>query len=283
MKRRRRVKRGLRKKGEDTHRPWSDLPNDILVLLLKKLHWSDRIRVSAVCKKRFLPIHGFPHIDKLPWMMGYNYIINDNNSIRSVCKLADPCTKRNHIVEDDVKGKKRKDFVGAKASGSKEEHGWVLFGDEAEGKKRKDFVGAKACGSRHGWVLFSRKEDDYSNRLTSFIFSPFTDEVIELPALNRRYDKVAFSSSPALDADCVFFALLDCNNYLHISTCCCGDKNWKKFKFQSPMIQGVNYLPILDITYVHGFFSCVFAHGVLGAFSVAQQDWRVLADSIVSL
>ncbi|KAK9291550.1 hypothetical protein L1049_019498 [Liquidambar formosana] len=212
---------------------------------MERLHWGDRICVSAVCKRWFLPIDGIQRLDKLPWMMSYNHIITYDSKIYSVCKLADPSNKKNHFVEDDVKGKRH----------------------------RKIFVGAKACASKQGWVLFARKINERQTYF--FVFSPFTDEVIKLPVLEWRYDKIAFSSTP-ISADCVFLALMVHSDYILISTCRPGDKKWKKFSFVSAIFS--RNLPILDITYADGIFYFVFQKGVLGAFNMAQQDCSLLSD-----
>lgn len=69
-------------------RPWSNLPDEILVMLFKRLlHICDRIRFRAVCKGWRLPvrlIQGLFPIPKLPWTMEYMWKKTTDSTVHRV-------------------------------------------------------------------------------------------------------------------------------------------------------------------------------------------------------
>ncbi|KAK8623440.1 hypothetical protein V6N13_118325 [Hibiscus sabdariffa] len=56
-----------RQQPEQQGRNWSDIPRDIVECVIGHLHWTDRIRIRAVCKAWSIPTHHIPTISKVPW------------------------------------------------------------------------------------------------------------------------------------------------------------------------------------------------------------------------
>ncbi|TXG65622.1 hypothetical protein EZV62_006897 [Acer yangbiense] len=97
---------------------------------------------------------------------------------------------------------------------------------EAAMLENRYFFCAEPHHSRYGWVLFSKSIYD---PFFFFFYSPFTNEVIELPKLEKRYSeyKATFSLSPK-SPDCMVIALSNPEaGKLEIQTCKPDDKSWK--------------------------------------------------------
>ena len=232
-------------------RPWSDLPEDVLVLVIKRLLICDRIRFRAVCKGWRLPvdiIQGlfFP-VPKLPWTMEYIWRkTTDSNRTLSICKLLEPDLHRrprSYIVETGM----------------------------IEG--RSDFVDAEACASRDGWVLFSK---EVKGSLLFFLFSPFNKQVVSLPRLESDiFDIATFSSSPNSPDCIVFVAHPPESGKICISVYRpCGDDNtWNSYVFDLP-----GYFDSVEsVAYMNGSFYCYFGCFFrLTCFKIANQEWQII-------
>ncbi|TXG65630.1 hypothetical protein EZV62_006905 [Acer yangbiense] len=181
------------------------------------------------------------HWEFLPWILCYYWNRKSHNFI---CKLGDPSTQRNYIVK------------------------------EATMVQKRFFRGAVPCTSRQGWVLFSEVLD-FNSRLF-FLYNPFTNEVIELPILEKRYREATFSLS-VNSSDCIVIAFwIQKQEYLSSKTCRPGDESWKTFRYSG------EYIPdsILKLAYAGEFFYCVFSDGKMGAFNIKQQSWKVLSHQL---
>ncbi|KAI9187017.1 hypothetical protein LWI28_023444 [Acer negundo] len=133
--------------------------------------------------------------------------------------------------------------------------------------------GAVPCTSRQGWVLFSEVLD-FNSRLF-FLYNPFTNEVIELPILEKRYRKATFSLS-VNSSDCIIIAFWIQKQYLYIKTCRPGDESWETFRSSGEYISD----SIMKLAYASEFFYCVFSDGKMGAFNIKQQSWKVLSHQL---
>ncbi|OMO92316.1 hypothetical protein COLO4_17685 [Corchorus olitorius] len=197
-------------------RDWSDLPHDIVGHIIEKLYnWPDRIRVRAVCKNWHRVSHNWiPTIDKGAWIMSYRWLrlgksgLGDVDKVYSICLLSDyRVSKTIYCIEE----------------GFKEEN------------ERGLFVEASLQSCKYGWVLFQKHQEENPSRCYCFfLFSPFTNEVLELPKLElnsaiRRSSVVATFNLSSTSSDCLVFCLQrdHDNGTIHISTCRPGDKTWK--------------------------------------------------------
>ncbi|KAK0599897.1 hypothetical protein LWI29_009619 [Acer saccharum] len=100
---------------------WSDLPEDILRLIMEKLCWSERVPLCLVCKIWRDCIREIKNTKEfLPWLMYYGKGPKGNLS----CKLCDPSIKRIFTVQQTPIARNR-DLRGAVPHQSR--HGWVLF------------------------------------------------------------------------------------------------------------------------------------------------------------
>ncbi|RVW53250.1 F-box/kelch-repeat protein [Vitis vinifera] len=233
-------------------RPWSNLPDEILVMLFKRLlHICDRIRFRAVCKGWRLPvrlIQGLFPIPKLPWTMEYMWKkTTDSNRTSSICKLREPDLHQ-----------------GSSASRS-----YIVENGMMEG--RSNFVDAEACASRDGWVLFSKEEGKGS--LLFFFFSPFTKAVISLPHLESPGFEVAtFSSAPTFP-DCVVFVTHPPESgKISISICrpCGDDRTWNGSIFRVPEF----FDSVESVAYMGGSFYCHFGCFYrMTSFNAATKKW----------
>ncbi|KAK0572990.1 hypothetical protein LWI29_001479 [Acer saccharum] len=237
-------KPSFKKKKSEPQQYWSGLPKDILRLILEKLPWSERLRLSLVRKTWKECFHEIKNAQEfLPWLMFYNWDkcrgCRDENHGNSICKLADPFVQKRFTVEEATKGTER-DF----------------------------FFYAEPCASSHGWVLFSRVICEMKHL---FLYSPFTNEVIRFPGLEIGFsDMASFYLNPASsDFTVIAFSILVAGK-LEIGTCHPGDESWKKFEFCG------DYDFICDVGYADESFYCSLSNGKLGAFNIKQQEWKLL-------
>ncbi|KAK0600400.1 hypothetical protein LWI29_014541 [Acer saccharum] len=229
---------------------WDDLPQDIASRILGKLAWSERARLCLVCKswrRLFYEIKNTQEF--LPWIFCYNSDLT-SDGVR-VCKLCDPFARRSYTVKD------------------------------AAIVKNRDFSDARACDSRYGWVLFSKEIYD-TVRMNFFLYNPFTNEIIELPRMEKNYrkitcyEKATFSLSPSSPSCTVIAFSILRDGKLGIETCQPGDEFWKMFEF----LGDYKYNSILDVAYADESFYCTFVEGKMGAFNIKQQQWKVLTESL---
>lgn len=158
---------GIKEKKQKLERgSWSDLPLEIINSIVSRLYVVYQIRFRGVCKRwRAADIQSS---DKFPWLMGYN---------SHSCYLYDPCHKQKYTV----------------------------FNSD---KNRTTLLGARPLDSKHGWVLFEGEKNVISGgRKCSplFFYSPFADQIINLPAWREfSIAKATFSATP-VSPDCVIF------------------------------------------------------------------------------
>ncbi|TXG56671.1 hypothetical protein EZV62_017984 [Acer yangbiense] len=108
-------KPSFKKKKSEPQQYWSGLPKDILRLILEKLPWSERLRLSLVRKTWKECFHEIKNTQEfLPWLMFYNWDkcrgCRDENHGNSICKLADPFVQKRFTVEEATKGTEREFF-----------------------------------------------------------------------------------------------------------------------------------------------------------------------------
>lgn len=145
--------RERKRKIKTSQRSWSDLPEDILLLVVERLYLVDRFHLRPVCKNWLLtPIHDIASIDKLPWVLNYCF-----SPHRTICLLSDPYRKLPYIIEEE--------------RGWDDERGWIT----AESLLSR----ATAYASRCGWVLFSEKIREVFNSTLYhayqyYVYNPFT-------------------------------------------------------------------------------------------------------------
>ncbi|TXG66211.1 hypothetical protein EZV62_007486 [Acer yangbiense] len=222
---------------------WSDLPEDIWRLIMEKLCWSERVPLCLVCKIWRDCIREIKNTKEfLPWLMYYDKGRKGNCSI---CKLCDPSAKRIFTVK------------------------------QTQIARNRDLVPHQ---SRHGWVLFSKGFFGLVIKHL-FLYSPFTNQVIELPKLNKIYSKASFSLSPTCP-DCMVIALrIPKTGELEIKAWQPGYETWKTFKFSG------EYDIISQVAYAGESFYCVFSDlkrnvKKIGAFNTKHQEWQEFSGSI---
>ena len=227
--------------------PWSDLPPDIVLLILELLHLVDRIRFRAVCKNwRLAPIQ-YIQPDKLPWIMNY-WFWNDP----TMCSLSEPSRKLPYILTD--------------------ERAWNLLSN------------ATVCASRFGWVLLAKRVYELYNVTFYHLYNPLTQEIISLPrfkwqrAQRHKYlwEKLATFSSVPTSPECMFIVVHVCNREeIFISTYSNGDTKWKTRNVTPPRQY---FFPNSHMAYMEGTFYCYSEEGVLSSFNLATQEWRLLTE-----
>ncbi|KAF5184413.1 F-box family protein [Thalictrum thalictroides] len=222
-----------RDKKED--RPWSDLLQDLMENIMKRLFYADHVRLRLACKG-WRSMYRVPPIRQLPWLMALN-----ENAWTS-CKLFDPVYKKTYninINDDDT--------------------GLLL-----QGKSLKD-ISIQEC--KNGWFFMSESNNPMGNL---FLYSPFINgRIITLPNLNTTIQIATFSSVPT-DSDCVFFTLNTQTSFgiISISTCCLNDGNWYTRCFESTIVFGH-----WNVICLEGVFYCSNIEGKLGSYSIASKNW----------
>ena len=182
-----------------------DLLFKIFELIIGRLSLVDRIHILAVCKAWSVPNLHIPTIDSdiVPWAM--SRWVTEKGDCECVSRLIDPLSPQ--------------------------------YPMEVE-KECQFFHVAKPCASAYGWVLF-KVLDFYEQKITSFfLYSPFTNEVINLPKLGQfpRFQMATFSLN-ATSTRCVIFLLCTMNYRIYISICSIGDYSWKNFNFKNKLIK----------------------------------------------
>ncbi|GAY66936.1 F-box/kelch-repeat protein [Citrus sinensis] len=225
---------GIKEKKQKLERgSWSDLPLEIINSIVSRLYVVYQIRFRAVCKRwRAADIQSR---DKFPWLMGYN---------SHSCYLYDPCHKQKYTVFNSDKN--RTTLLGARPLDSK--HGWVLF----EGEKNVNSGGRKCS--------------------PLFFYSPFADQIINLPAWREfSIAKATFSATP-ISPDCVVFVTwVGIMEISCISICRPGDTTWTELRFQD------NYRYVKNLVCADGFLYCsFFSLEAIVAYNVASQNLEIL-------
>ena len=241
------VRNPKRKHVEESHmdeietRPWSDLPQDLIVSIMERLYVADRVRLRGVCKDWHLqPNRGIKAIDKLPWTMEYKWRNPKSISFWSVCKLYEPLHHNRRLSYMVEKGRMR---------------------------GRKNFAKAEVRASRYSWVLFY-KDDYWQGKF--FFFNPFTKEVIFLPCFESPVSEFATFSLAPTSPHCFVFVPYERNyNEISINIYSHADKTWKTHD----LVANDHPLGTLKaVGYMEGTFYCHFSSFHLAAFNIADQE-----------
>lgn len=200
---------------------WSDLPIDILRIIVQHLHYSDIIHFSAICRtwREVTRIKGIKYIDKVPWLFGYE----ESSPSHASFDLYDPYHKQHHTIDNPPS---------------------IL-------------VSAKILASKHGWILFFKEEDSsiffYSPFNNKIIELP--------PLIIGSQDKGIFSSTSPVSSRCVVFVVSTTSNYICINTCSPRDTTWTKHCYNGAYsdLHGVTYMK--GVLYcAFSFRLCAFNH-----------------------
>ncbi|KAK0601354.1 hypothetical protein LWI29_023465 [Acer saccharum] len=230
---------------------WSDLLVDLLILIMERLHYVDRIRFRAVCKGWRSETDKVKSENKLPWLMSWywpgedfgepNSLRNEEDgSITSWCNLYDPIRKQKQTI--------------------------------FEYKEGAIFVGAEFCAAKDGWVLFSKREDMATGQTTLlFFYNPFTKRIIKLDRSYLKVSAATFTTTPD-SPDCLIFTYTKYSTKtISIGTYSPSKKTWKRLYFAG------NHGRIRSLIYIEGVFYCSFRRyggGILGSFNLATQEWK---------
>ncbi|XP_042477780.1 F-box/kelch-repeat protein At1g57790-like [Macadamia integrifolia] len=256
-------KKSKNSKRED--RSWSDLPTEILEHIMADLYLSDITSFHEVCKQwssierprtQLLIRYGYEYrhrcrsMNQIPWLLMSNLLVydvlvaflqNSHTHLTSSCTLIVPSSS-------------------SSSSSSKK-----TYSIKIEGIGPNDDT--QVCSTKFGWLLLSQT---HPYRTTFFLYSPFTNERIDLPDLDSKFDVATFSSVPT-STDCIFF-VLHYTTKVTISICRQGDKAWSSSSFSN------GFSLIKDVVYSKGLFYCSTIRGALAAFDVSQRSWRVLSE-----
>ncbi|KAK3200543.1 hypothetical protein Dsin_023958 [Dipteronia sinensis] len=222
---------------------WSDLPTEILNLIVDRLYYIDQVRIRGVCKSwRSNIYYDGKYADKLPWIMSYQRVGPNLIKINQFY-LYEPSQKRKYRVETKIPI-----------------HIAILH------------------ASKFGWLLLSQITTLYSFSPSFFFFyCPFTNEIIQLPKLDMNlYSQIqaTFSTSPT-SSDCVVFVLNSCPDpkRIRVSTCSPGDTAWCSLLVN---IDDCGW-QIKKVAYSKGVFYCAFLSrfAYMGAYNPALQEWKI--------
>lgn len=240
---------------ENSHRPWSNLPSDVVSYIMQLLNIADQLRFSFVCKNfRRQPIHHDRPVDRLPWLV----TCHDSESDGFLCKLFDPLQEKPQEV-DQISGR----IIG----------GWF----------RPNYV-----TSKHGWLFFLKEKDRYVDEL--FLFCPYTKEIIPLPDLHHgfwesknhyyypageRMRILTFSSPDPNSEECVFFAayyLYDNEIHGKITICSYQPNKNKEWRTKTTFY-AMKYIKITNLLYNEGNLYIMNKEGCLGIYDVSTERW----------
>lgn len=226
----------VKKKDDSESGRWSDLPSDILNEIIRRLYFVDRIYFRATCTSWRLA-HCDRSAGELPCLLTHNWSWDNNGNMLSICKYHYPSVNRTfknkHIIETE---------------------NW------------EDIFGASVCASKYGWLLLQKSEK-------TFLYNPFSREILKLPDMNVSFNRSTFSSDPT-SPDCLFFCVQSSksSNTITISTCQRNDLEWRTHTFDG-------FCRVIeDVVYSNKSLYCVFSGGVMGSFSIESQDWNLLTD-----
>lgn len=185
------------------------------------------------------------------------------DDLHGSCHLYDPFHKRKYTIRN--------------------ENTMLLFG-----------TGTSVLASRHGWLLVAKEKfpviyDSF------FLYSPFTNKIIQLPNLPREITQVpcypryvheslaiTFTTSPdSKDCEVVVLRLLSkpCKQ-VRIMMCRPGDTTWNTdlwFNISDHLYpdKGIPADSNFDTACANGVVYCLFGVSSVGAFIVAQKQWKV--------
>ncbi|KAE8717637.1 hypothetical protein F3Y22_tig00110044pilonHSYRG00316 [Hibiscus syriacus] len=193
-------------------------------------------------------------IDKAAWLMTYRYL-------------------RFHQIKGLIGERKLRDTSLGK----------VIFIDKGIQLGEPNFLCEyQRVTSRYGWVLLRKNELHYCQIYRFLLYSPFTDEVIELQTLDVGYSVhckhlIATFYLNSKNSECLVFGFHVREGTIGISTCRPGDEYWKMYEFLESNPIYMDRYP-LGATYLGGCFYCLFATGALGVFYISRQEWELLVE-----
>ncbi|KAJ0080559.1 hypothetical protein Patl1_22703 [Pistacia atlantica] len=147
-------------------------------------------------------------------------------------------------------------------------------------RERGILLTRRPLDTKHGWGLFFNSTEDlrenYWRMLTAlFLYSPFTDELIDLPDFSHKLGQLSsFScvkgtfSTPPASSDCMIFLVMSYTDKYCIGICRPGDRKWTEFWFDC------SNLMVSDVEYMDGVFYASFPAEAIGAFNIEQKEWK---------
>ena len=246
-------------------RAWSDLPKELLRLVMEWLSGGDRIRFRAVCENWGLSTIRNDNIPKLPWIMYHSFLPDQ----RTRWSFFEPGPQLPHIIEDK---------------------GWWY----SKWRRRSPFI----CDSRGGWVLLAERispshhffDNDHNSDHRHYIYHPLYKKIISIPrpefmqgpnSENCMFGKLAaFSSSssstPSSPPDCAFIVSIVNRgmNYFFISTYSVWDETWTTYScHHHPYFYYID-----NMAYMEGSVYCYNGKQGLSSFHIATEEWRLLSN-----
>lgn len=209
---------------------WADFPDEIVQVIMKRLCRADKIVVSSSCKN---------------WWNLYNNGMED--------------TEREEVLPwvisySQFKGaQKLFDPVAQKSYNLKPLQYYPYF------------YYALPLDTKNGWMLFS-KGVHYGTLL--FFYSPFTNQVIDLPIINRVCKVGTFSSDPTSPDCTVIVTVTTGRNRFEILIYRFDDKRWKTILRPRS--------DVLQIFYSGNSFHCLERNATIRSFDICKREWRFL-------
>ncbi|KAK9292024.1 hypothetical protein L1049_019977 [Liquidambar formosana] len=130
-------------------RPWPNLPLDILRLILERCSLVEQIRLYAVCKSWH---DHAPSVDRLPWLMTYDWSEKLGNYLKSNCNFSGPARDQTCNLDQ------------------------IIYGEGTS-----DFIGADTLALKKGWLLLKNGD-------RPFLYNPFRRQIMNLPSLDVGSD-----------------------------------------------------------------------------------------------
>ncbi|KAJ0014458.1 hypothetical protein Pint_19921 [Pistacia integerrima] len=154
-------------------------------------------------------------------------------------------------------------------------------------RERGILLTRRPLDTKHGWGLFFNSTEDlrenYWRMLTAlFLYSPFTDELIDLPDFSHKLGQLSsfscvkgtFSTAPA-SSDCMIFLVMSYTDKYCIGICRPGDRKWTEFWFDC------SNLTVSDVEYMDGVFYASFPAEAIGAFNIEQKEWKTYSYPLI--
>ncbi|XVF56788.1 hypothetical protein PTKIN_Ptkin06aG0148300 [Pterospermum kingtungense] len=171
-------------------RPWSDLPLDILNLIIRRLPTNiDQIHFRLVCKNWHLAeLPGYE--SNIPWLLSFHWHFDLGDDMAQLISFHIPsrsnrCQITKNMVEEEL-----------------------------------ELYGAEICASKYGWLLLQKSDKAY-------FYNPFSRKAIKLPNMDIDFNRATFSSSP-ISPDCICFAIQSSksSDKIRFSICSPGNLEW---------------------------------------------------------
>ncbi|XP_077242186.1 F-box/kelch-repeat protein At3g18720-like [Tasmannia lanceolata] len=220
---------------------WSELPKELLQMILPSLSFLDYLRFRAVCSRWRSSLPKCPPsqnrgTNPMPWLLLFYETLFSNKETKHA--FFNPST-----------------------------------GELYQAKFPKLISSAKCLSSRHGWLLLLARANS-----SLFFYNPFTGAKIDLPYLEGYMDAASFINPPT-SPNCRITAICDCGerfnpNVIVINVCRFGEKTWTSYTFH-----GTNFGMVKDVIFCGEIFYCMDSFGRLGAFNVENGTWNIICSS----